>query len=238
MNGSQPERVHRAATGRSYGGVPIHAGPRVHERALDVLRENVPERASVADLGAGSGALSLRMQDSGYRVTAVDRDVSGIPASVETLEVDLNGAIPQLAEHSFDAVVAVELIEHLDSPVAFLRNALSLVRPGGRLLVSTPNVLHPYSRIKFLAKGTFHLFDEDDYWETGHSTPLPRWLLTAHLREAGAGEVLYGYAGDLEMTGVRRTIVAACSWVARRERCPLGARDGCSTLFVLARVPS
>jgi SAM-dependent methyltransferase len=238
MTGPRHERVHRAATGRSYGGAPIHAGPHVHERALDLLRAKVPEGARVADLGAGSGALSLRMRDSGYRVTAVDRDVSGIPADLESLEVDLNHPVPQLTRHSFDAAVAVELIEHLDSPVAFLANALTLVRPGGWLLVSTPNVLHPYSRIKFLATGTFYLFGEDDYWETGHSTPLPRWLLTAHLREAGAADVLHGYAGDLEMTGVRRAVVAVCSWIARRERCPLGARDGCSTLFALARAPS
>ena len=238
MSAKRPARRHRSITGRSYQGAAVHAGPGVHEAVLELVRERVPQGARVADLGAGSGALSLRLQDFGYRVTAIDRDVSTIPPQVESLEVDLNHQTPPLAQHSFDAVVAVELVEHLDSPLAFLRNALLLVKRGGWLLVSTPNVLHPYSRLKFLAKGTFYLFDNDDYWDTGHSTPLPRWLLAAHLQEAGATEVLYGYRGDLEMTGVRRAVVLSCSLLARRERCLLGARDGCSTLFVLARGPS
>lgn len=232
------DRVHRSDTGRSYSGAPIHAGPGVHEAALEVLRERVPPGARVADLGSGSGALALRMQDAGYDVTAVDRDVSGTPERVRSLEADLNEGVPQLARGSFDAAVAVELVEHLDSPVAFLRTALGLVVPGGWLLVSTPNVLHPYSRLKFLTKGTWFLFDEDDYWTTGHSTPLPRWLLQAHLKEAGAVETLHGYRGGFEMTGGRRAVTGVCSWIARREKAPLGARDDCTTLFVLARAAS
>lgn len=232
------ERVHRSATGRSYSGVQIHAGPGVHEAALEVLRERVRPGARVADLGSGSGALALRMKDAGYDVTAVDRDVSGTPEGIEALEADLNEGVPELAAGSFDAAVAVELVEHLDSPVAFLRTALGLLVPGGWLLVSTPNVLHPYSRLKYLTKGTFFLFDEEDYWATGHSTPLPRWLLEAHLKEAGAAETRHGYRGGFEMTGARRAVVAACSWLARREKAPLGARDGCTTLFVLARAAS
>ena len=232
------DRVHRSETGRAYAGAEIHAGPGVHEAALEVLRERVPPGARVADLGSGSGALALRMQDAGYDVTAVDRDVSNTPSRVKSLEADLNEEVPGLARGSFDAAVAVELVEHLDSPVAFLRTALELLVPGGWLLVSTPNVLHPYSRLKFLAKGTYFLFDEEDYWTTGHSTPLPRWLLEAHLKEAGAAGTVHGYRGKFEMSGARRAVVAACSWIARRERPPLGARDDCTTLFVLARAAS
>lgn len=232
------DRVHRSTTGRSYEGVQIHAGPGVHEAALEMLRERVPAGARVADLGSGSGALALRMQDAGFDVTAVDRDVSGTPERVPRLEADLNQGVPGLARCSFDAAVAVELVEHLDAPVAFLRAALGLLVPGGWLLVSTPNVLHPYSRLKFLTKGTYFLFDEDDYWATGHSTPLPRWLLQAHLKEAGAAESQHGYRGGFEMTGLRRAVVGACSWIARRENAPLGACDDCTTLFVLARASS
>ena len=232
------DRIHRNDTGRTYRGADVHAGPGVHEAVVEVLRERLPSEARIADLGSGSGALALRMHDLGYRVTAVDRDVSETPAHIESLQVDLNLAAPKLRRHSFDAAVAVELIEHLDAPLAFLRNALALIKPGGWLLVTTPNVLHPYSRLKYLVKGTFLLFDESDYWETGHSTPLPRWLLESHLQEAGVDEVFHGYRGGFDMKGVRRPIASLCGWIARREKCPLGARDGCSTLFVLARSPA
>src|SRR5690606_24625687 len=44
-----------------------------------------------------------------------------------------------LPSESFDVILAGELIEHLETPYEFLRDCLALLRPGGKLVLSTPN---------------------------------------------------------------------------------------------------
>ncbi len=232
---TERKKRHRTETGRSYGGVPIHAGPRVHEAVLDIVREKLSPGAHVADLGAGSGALSVRLQDHGYRVTALDSNTEGMAAGIDSVEIDVTDLSASVGEHVFDASLAVEVIEHVDSPVELLRNMIKITKPGGIILISTPNVLHPYSRLKFLLRGTLWHFDPEAFWETGHSTPQLLWLLRAHLESLGVEGIEHGYRGSFEMRGVRKAIVAGLNVMARRENCELGARDGCTTLIVVAR---
>ncbi len=234
---TQRSKKHRAHTGRAYGGASIHAGPGVHEAALDFVKRNLPAGVRIADVGAGSGALSARLQDHGYRVTALDTDISEITAGIHAIEIDVTDLTNSVGKHTFDASLAIEVIEHVDSPTNLLRNMIQITRPGGLILISTPNVLHPYSRVKFLAKGTLWHFDPDSYWHTGHSNPLPLWVLRGHMETLGIEEIQHGYRGSFEMTGIRRPVVAILSAIARREKCSLRALDGCTTLFVLARTP-
>lgn len=47
------------------------------------------------------------------------------------------------APNSFDTVLAGEVIEHLDKPLQFLHGCFQLLKPGGRLILSTPNPYYP-----------------------------------------------------------------------------------------------
>jgi SAM-dependent methyltransferase len=60
-------------------------------------------------------------------------------------------AIPEEGE-KFDTIIAGELIEHLESPGAFLRGCRSRLAKGGRLVLSTPNVFTPMNFIGYIAK--------------------------------------------------------------------------------------
>ena len=54
----------------------------------------------------------------------------------------------------------MEVIEHLESPVSFLRNVRGLLKPDGIALITTPNMDNAPSRIRFLLTGKLHMMDE------------------------------------------------------------------------------
>jgi SAM-dependent methyltransferase len=94
---------------------------------------------------------------------ACDRDIGairhlvgdGVPAAVA--EVD---AVP-LREGRFDAVYAGEIVEHLRDPEASLRGWVRLLKPGGRLVVTTPNRRHLMAR----ATGVEHVVNPEHLFE-------------------------------------------------------------------------
>lgn len=226
---------HRTDTGRLYEGALIHAAPGVHDHALELLKHFLPTGATIADLGAGSGAFSLRLRDEGFVVMAVDQEIAPI-SGVETIVDNIMelGALHR-SSRKVDAVVCLEVIEHLSDPLLFLQRVYEAMNDGGLLLLSTPNVLHPYSRLKFLLKGTMWLFDREAYWVTGHSTPLPRWLLEQHLSKVGFADIRYGYAGSFDFKGAKRVIATGLRGTYVGRKAPLGSLGDRNTLFLTAR---
>lgn len=75
-------------------------------------------------------------------------------------------------ERRFDAVVAGELIEHLLNPLVFLQQCYQLVKPGGILVISTPNPNSPIERLLTLTLNKKYFYTED------HIILFPqRWLI-------------------------------------------------------------
>jgi SAM-dependent methyltransferase len=107
-----------------------------------VLRRR-PRNERILELGCGTGALMLLMQRGGNSVTGVDFDPEEVEiARSRGLRDVVAGDIMKYlgdSPESFDTVVALEVLEHLDNPLEFLRGAGALLRPGGALLLSVPN---------------------------------------------------------------------------------------------------
>jgi SAM-dependent methyltransferase len=75
-------------------------------------------------------------------------------------------------ENRYDTIIAGEIIEHLDNPQAFLSGCYSILNPGGKLIISTPNPYHPP-----LVLMEFFLVPRY-YFDTGHvNIFLPRFLM-------------------------------------------------------------
>ena len=125
-----------------------------------------------ADLGAGPGAMAARLQSLGCDVLAVDRDSKDFAAGVPhvCLDFDQPDFVAALGCHSFGLVTAIEVIEHLESPIGFLRNIERLLAPGGVAVLTTPNVDSVPARCKFLLKGKIRTMDEHS--EPTHISPI------------------------------------------------------------------
>jgi 2-polyprenyl-6-hydroxyphenyl methylase/3-demethylubiquinone-9 3-methyltransferase len=101
----------------------------------------------VLDVGCGGGLIAEPLARLGARVTGIDPAAETIEAARrhaegQGLEIDYRaGRIEELATEAlaFDAVVCLEVVEHVPGPAAFLETCAGLVRPGGLMLLSTIN---------------------------------------------------------------------------------------------------
>ena len=127
----------------------------------------------------GRGPWAALWSNGGYTVVACDLDPSRFRAAgVPCVRADLAAPLP-FASQAFDAVVSTEVVEHLEDPHRLIRECARILRPGGTLVLSTPNILSVYSRLHFLLLGTFDFFDtlsgsrETAYFGTkGHINPV------------------------------------------------------------------
>src|SRR5690349_24485292 len=89
-----------------------------------VLTKYSHQGVRAIDLGTGPGAMAARLSALGCHVLAADRDAHGFETKVPHITVDFDQPdfASQLGEASFGLVTAVEVIEHVESPIGFLRN--------------------------------------------------------------------------------------------------------------------
>lgn len=99
------------------------------------------------DIGCGGGLLAEPMARLGADVVGVDAvaqniEVARLHASGQDLAIDYRCTTAEAlsdAGERFDAVLALEIIEHVADPAAFMATCAELVRPGGLVIVSTLN---------------------------------------------------------------------------------------------------
>ena len=125
---------------------PLHE---LNPARLGYVTQRCPLRgARVLDVGCGAGLLSEAMAREGASVTALDLapeliDVAKLHLLESGLQVDYRlVSVEDLATESagsFDAITCMEMLEHVPDPGSVLRACASLLRPGGKLFVSTLN---------------------------------------------------------------------------------------------------
>ena len=112
----------------------------------------------VLDVGAGQGALSKKLDEAGFDVSACELHPEIFRYDkVECRKADLTQSLPY-DDGAFDAAVAVEVMEHLASPDRLFAECARVLKDGGVFAVSTPNILSLKSRMRFLACGFFYSF--------------------------------------------------------------------------------
>jgi len=106
-----------------------------------VMQLDAPtEPARLLDVGCGSGAFLERMSGLGWTVEGTETDPSAGAVAARSATVHIGELLElELPANSYAAVTLSHVIEHVDDPLAVLKQCRSLLRPGGRLIVVTPN---------------------------------------------------------------------------------------------------
>ncbi|MDO8467171.1 MAG: methyltransferase domain-containing protein [bacterium] len=137
-------------------------------RALSLVQRYVPDKdGAILDCASASGGFLLQLAKNGYsNVNGLDIDDYRQPEAkkfnFKTGDVCLQ-PIPW-PDHSFDAVVSLQTIEHLENPYYFVREVSRVLKPGGIFTVSMPNPFHILNRLLFLSRGNlYHWLESDNH---------------------------------------------------------------------------
>jgi SAM-dependent methyltransferase len=201
------------------------SGDAIYRLAARVLAER--PGGALLDVGCGTGNLWSYVAGRFDRYIGADVvRYDGFPESGEFYRVDMDtGRIP-LDDGSADTVIAVETIEHVENPRAFLRELTRLVRPGGRVIVTTPNQLSALSLLALHVKGHFQAFAERPGLYPAHITALLEIDLLRIARECGLVDARIRYTNSGRIPGV------SSLWPR-----PLGGRLFSDNLLLEARRP-
>jgi SAM-dependent methyltransferase len=183
------------------------SNPRTTTVVRELLRGLDWEHARVADVGAGRGhfcavlgeELRARGLEPRGRLLPCDRHPDTFQYEpLECARVAQDGRLP-FDDASCDAVVSIEVIEHVEDTFAFVRELARIARPGAPVIVTTPNVLSLSSRVRTLLWGFPELFDPlplrdaDERFMSGHIHPVsPYFLAFTALRAGLESPTLHG----------------------------------------------
>lgn len=147
------------------------------------LKQDAPR---CLDIGAGSGDLLdlLRRTWPAMQAEACDYHIERFALKdVPVTQLDLNTHPLPYPDASFDLVTCSEVLEHVENYRAVLREIRRVLKPGGLMVVTTPNVLNMKSRLRYLVCGFANLFgplpvkNQDRFHTSGHITPIPYFYL-------------------------------------------------------------
>jgi 2-polyprenyl-3-methyl-5-hydroxy-6-metoxy-1,4-benzoquinol methylase len=125
----------------------------------------------LADLGCGRAALWAYLRP--FFTTCIGVDAvryDGLDEDIDFRRADLERAALPIETDGVNVAVAVETIEHLENPRGFVRELVRITRPGGLIVITTPNQRSLLSLLTLVTTGEFSAFRENSY--PAHRTAL------------------------------------------------------------------
>lgn len=157
---------------------------------------------SMLDIGTGNGATLPIWLANGYQVAAMEPDAEGYGFAKQHSNVDVRQfgvgmVLPDDWQHHFDAVVSLEVVEHLFNPLDLVQTAKNALSSNGIAIVSTP--YHGYWKNLMLAvfgKWDFHHHPER---VGGHIKFWSKATLTDLFESQGFRKLSFHGAGRLPL---------------------------------------
>ena len=159
------------------------------------IMKEYPSGSKILSIGSGPCDLEAILSKLGYDITAIDdlndhwhligKNRERIKNFAKQMNIDLvtqSAGSPQLEENYFDAVLLIDIIEHLHrSPRELLNYSISSLKTGGLLLIETPNTVALVDRLKVLFGKTNQVSANCIYWNIGE--------YRSHIREYTQSEL-------------------------------------------------
>jgi len=218
----------RAIAAQASGGT---SGNAIYAAVLRAVNE-FDLRDQVLDFGSGTGYLTQQLLGTRRFATVTGADLMPRPASLDKdiawISGDLNEPLSYDAA-SFDVIISAEVIEHLENPRFVAREMFRLLRPGGAVLLSTPNNESWRSLLSLVVRNRHVAFGDGSY--PAHITPLLRIDLERILAEAGFSGITFRYTNEGGIPGY-----PTVSWQRVSAGLLTGVRFS-DNLLVFARKP-
>ena len=136
----------------------------IYEMVADAVRDRRISGDRLVDVGCGQGALWPLLKDRFSTYCGVDAvRYEALPADAEFHQADLDRPDWPIASGIADLVVALETIEHLENPWAFMRDVVRIAKPGAWVVVTTPNQLSWLSILTLIVNRRFTAFTDACY---------------------------------------------------------------------------
>jgi 2-polyprenyl-6-hydroxyphenyl methylase/3-demethylubiquinone-9 3-methyltransferase len=161
--------------------------PRI-ARFADALQHLAPPSARILDHGCGTGDIAAALAARGFRVDARDASPkmieqaralhAGSAVRFAVIEPTLGPSDAGADREAFDAVVCSSVLEYVDDLPAGLRQLVAMLKPGGWLLATVPDIDHPARRHepmqrRLMRSGAFRALIRRTRWGTGFEM---QWL--------------------------------------------------------------
>jgi ubiquinone/menaquinone biosynthesis C-methylase UbiE len=117
--------------------IPENTSKNTHNVVASLLP--LKENCRVLDIPSGAGAFTRRLMDKGIEVHSADIENILQCKNSNFMIADMNHQLP-FTDGFFDAVVVIDGIEHLERPFDFVRECQRVIKPGGVIVLSTPNI--------------------------------------------------------------------------------------------------
>jgi 2-polyprenyl-3-methyl-5-hydroxy-6-metoxy-1,4-benzoquinol methylase len=192
----------------------------------------LPANAKVLDAPCGDGEVAILLAQAGFEVSGVDivdelTDEARVALGERFRVADLTAKLPW-PDASFDLVVSIEGIEHLENAFAFVREMHRLCRPGGIFILSTPNTISIRSRVRFIGSG-FYLSDPRPCDEAGphplHHIGLKTFSELRYILHTSGFQILHVESTHVKPISYAYALLAPWMWLYtliafRKERNP------------------
>lgn len=157
-----------------------------HYTLVEKFLSSFPKKSKILDAGCGEGYLSQKLLKMGFNVYACDISAKKfVSKKIPFVPVDLNKKLPY-KNNSFNVIVCLEVVEHLENPWLLLDEFYKILKNGGTLIISSPNISNCLARIYYLFTGKIWLFKEH---RTDHINPVSFWEIKSILKKTNFRKV-------------------------------------------------
>lgn len=136
-----------------------------------ILHQYFKNRVNILDVGCATGEITEYL--TGINYTGVDIDKNNIlemkKRNLEVVEVDLSKQVPQIKK-KFNAILMLDILEHLQNPAAVIENVKTLLEKDGVLVISLPNDYNFFNKVRFILNKNINWDPFDPY---GHLHIFP-----------------------------------------------------------------